>query len=73
MQMVHIFQAEIHDFKSIVRVSFCQLKKDILFTLDTPLLKGTYSIVDGINTCMAMVSSCGTSSCCHPPKTAQKH
>lgn len=43
MQIVHIFQVEIHDFKSIVRVSLSQLKKDTPFTLDTPLLKGTLS------------------------------
>lgn len=61
MQIVHIFQAEINYFKSIVRASLSQLKKYTLFTLDTPLLKETYSIIGGANTCMPMVSSCGTS------------
>lgn len=31
IQIVHTFQAEIHDFKSIVRGRLSQLKKDTLF------------------------------------------
>lgn len=61
MQIVHIFQAEIHYFKSIVRASLSQLKKYTLFTLDTSLLKGTYSITGGANTYKPVVSSCRTS------------
>lgn len=67
MQIVHIFQAEIHYFKSIVRASLSQLKKYTLFTLDISLLKGTYSITGGANTCLWCLHAGLHPAVPHPP------